>query len=118
MSPNNIKSEFDSVGTGLAYGGPPNAAAIAETAMSEQDRAIMSSVSPPPGDPVKYNRDGQPAKRRGPKPDSKPAMTRRQEMNRHAQRYVGIYPALRSWGDESTDPYPGVGHIGSGKRHI
>lgn len=32
--------------------------------------------------------DGQPAKRRGPKPDSKPALTRRQELNRQAQRYV------------------------------
>lgn len=32
-------------------------------------------------------RDGQPAKRRGPKPDSKPALTRRQELNRQAQRY-------------------------------
>lgn len=31
--------------------------------------------------------DGQPAKRRGPKPDSKPALTRRQELNRQAQRY-------------------------------
>lgn len=30
--------------------------------------------------------DGQPAKRRGPKPDSKPAQTRRQELNRQAQR--------------------------------
>jgi hypothetical protein len=33
-------------------------------------------------------RDGQPAKRRGPKPDSKPALTRRQELNRQAQRYA------------------------------
>lgn len=32
--------------------------------------------------------DGQPAKRRGPKPDSKPAQTRRQELNRQAQRLV------------------------------
>jgi hypothetical protein len=32
--------------------------------------------------------DGQPAKRRGPKPDAKPAMTRRQELNRQAQRYL------------------------------
>lgn len=32
--------------------------------------------------------DGQPPKRRGPKPDSKPALTRRQELNRQAQRYV------------------------------
>lgn len=31
--------------------------------------------------------DGQPPKRRGPKPDSKPALTRRQELNRQAQRY-------------------------------
>ena len=31
--------------------------------------------------------DGQPLKRRGPKPDSKPALTRRQELNRQAQRY-------------------------------
>ncbi|EAW14247.1 protein flbB [Aspergillus clavatus NRRL 1] len=34
----------------------------------------------------KVTRDGQPAKRRGPKPDAKPAMTRRQELNRQAQR--------------------------------
>ncbi|KAF3001248.1 hypothetical protein E8E13_003258 [Curvularia kusanoi] len=34
----------------------------------------------------KTTRDGQPPKRRGPKPDSKPAMTRRQELNRQAQR--------------------------------
>ncbi|KAF2460098.1 hypothetical protein BDY21DRAFT_384491 [Lineolata rhizophorae] len=34
----------------------------------------------------KVTRDGQPPKRRGPKPDSKPALTRRQELNRQAQR--------------------------------
>ncbi|EGP91539.1 uncharacterized protein MYCGRDRAFT_66896 [Zymoseptoria tritici IPO323] len=34
----------------------------------------------------KQTKDGQPAKRRGPKPDSKPALTRRQELNRQAQR--------------------------------
>lgn len=34
----------------------------------------------------KATKDGQPAKRRGPKPDSKPALTRRQELNRQAQR--------------------------------
>ncbi|RAH81903.1 hypothetical protein BO86DRAFT_389197 [Aspergillus japonicus CBS 114.51] len=38
------------------------------------------------GTQKKVTRDGQPAKRRGPKPDSKPAMTRRQELNRQAQR--------------------------------
>ncbi|POR36500.1 AP-1-like transcription factor [Tolypocladium paradoxum] len=31
-------------------------------------------------------REGNPPKRRGPKPDSKPALTRRQELNRQAQR--------------------------------
>ena len=31
--------------------------------------------------------DGLPAKKRGPKRDSKPAQSRRQELNRHAQRY-------------------------------
>ncbi|KAJ6014248.1 hypothetical protein N7540_008839 [Penicillium herquei] len=36
--------------------------------------------------PKKVTRDGQPPKRRGPKPDSKPALTRRQELNRQAQR--------------------------------
>jgi len=34
----------------------------------------------------KTTRDGQTPKRRGPKPDSKPALTRRQELNRQAQR--------------------------------
>ncbi|KIW07713.1 hypothetical protein, variant [Verruconis gallopava] len=34
----------------------------------------------------KKTRDGQVPKRRGPKPDSKPALTRRQELNRQAQR--------------------------------
>ncbi|OJJ46164.1 hypothetical protein ASPZODRAFT_133166 [Penicilliopsis zonata CBS 506.65] len=38
------------------------------------------------GGQKKTTRDGQPAKRRGPKPDMKPAMTRRQELNRQAQR--------------------------------
>ncbi|KAF3063876.1 BZIP-type transcription factor [Daldinia childiae] len=36
----------------------------------------------------KTTRDGNPPKRRGPKPDSKPALTRRQELNRQAQRYI------------------------------
>ncbi|KAK3311124.1 uncharacterized protein B0T15DRAFT_489751 [Chaetomium strumarium] len=34
----------------------------------------------------RVTRDGQPPKRRGPKPDSRPALTRRQELNRQAQR--------------------------------
>ncbi|KAJ5875359.1 uncharacterized protein N7473_012706 [Penicillium subrubescens] len=36
--------------------------------------------------PKKVTRDGAAPKRRGPKPDSKPALTRRQELNRQAQR--------------------------------
>ena len=39
--------------------------------------------------------DGQPPKRRGPKPDSKPALTRRQELNRQAQRSVGYVIGAR-----------------------
>ncbi|MCJ1463912.1 hypothetical protein MMC07_002521 [Pseudocyphellaria aurata] len=34
----------------------------------------------------KMTRDGQPQKKRGPKPDAKPAATRRQQLNRQAQR--------------------------------
>ncbi|PNS17103.1 AP-1-like transcription factor [Sphaceloma murrayae] len=35
---------------------------------------------------TKQTKDGREQKRRGPKPDSKPALTRRQELNRQAQR--------------------------------
>ncbi|KAH7035112.1 uncharacterized protein B0I36DRAFT_88323 [Microdochium trichocladiopsis] len=34
----------------------------------------------------KVTKDGKPPKKRGPKPDTKPALTRRQELNRQAQR--------------------------------
>ncbi|KAJ5566580.1 hypothetical protein N7535_008218 [Penicillium sp. DV-2018c] len=44
------------------------------------------SGSGPAGGLKKVTRDGQQPKRRGPKPDSKPALTRRQELNRQAQR--------------------------------
>nr|OQO21670.1 hypothetical protein B0A51_10544 [Rachicladosporium sp. CCFEE 5018] len=43
---------------------------------------ILSNLNPD----KKQTKDGQPPKRRGPKPDSKPALTRRQELNRQAQR--------------------------------
>lgn len=53
----------------------------------------MMIISPPahprhtPTDSSSFlQSDGQPPKRRGPKPDSKPALTRRQELNRQAQR--------------------------------
>ncbi|KAL9106072.1 MAG: hypothetical protein Q9227_008858 [Pyrenula ochraceoflavens] len=48
--------------------------------------AGMNFIKPFAGMQKKVTRDGQPAKRRGPKPDSKPAQTRRQELNRQAQR--------------------------------
>ncbi|KAI1468918.1 uncharacterized protein F4812DRAFT_458442 [Daldinia caldariorum] len=70
------------------------------------EHVSMSSSASPPDDPQhdkgplaslnlnflkslndkKTTRDGNPPKRRGPKPDSKPALTRRQELNRQAQR--------------------------------
>jgi len=40
----------------------------------------------PPADQYVSVVEGQEPKRRGPKPDSKPALTRRQELNRQAQR--------------------------------
>lgn len=40
--------------------------------------------------------DGQPPKRRGPKPDAKPALTRRQELNRQAQRYGRVRETVHS----------------------
>ncbi|KAK6405812.1 hypothetical protein LTR95_018728, partial [Oleoguttula sp. CCFEE 5521] len=43
---------------------------------------MLSNLNPD----KKQTKDGQPPKRRGPKPDSKPALTRRQELNRQAQR--------------------------------
>lgn len=57
-------------------------------ASSEDDNAAVSL------DPELYKsladkrttRDGNPPKKRGPKPNSKPALTRRQELNRQAQR--------------------------------
>ncbi|ESA44189.1 hypothetical protein GE21DRAFT_1634 [Neurospora crassa] len=48
--------------------------------LSTLNLTILKSLSD------KKTRDGQTPKRRGPKPDSKPALTRRQELNRQAQR--------------------------------
>ncbi|KAK0751664.1 hypothetical protein B0T18DRAFT_387756 [Schizothecium vesticola] len=67
-------------GPSSSYGGAPS---------GSQDKGGLSSVNL--GflknlTEKRTTRDGQPAKRRGPKPDSKPALTRRQELNRQAQR--------------------------------
>lgn len=48
--------------------------------------------------------DGQPSKRRGPKPDSKPALTRRQELNRQAQRHEPSQPRLHPASTTLTVP--------------
>lgn len=84
VSPPDIKSEFGGVGTAIAYGGPPPSTA---TAVLGDKTTLLSGLGfTKSSAEKKLTRDGQPAKRRGPKPDSKPAMTRRQELNRQAQR--------------------------------
>ncbi|KAJ0114247.1 hypothetical protein J7T55_010634 [Diaporthe amygdali] len=84
LSPPNIKNEFGGVGTGIAYGGPAHSN---PQPPSEKNGTLgfgfLKSLT---SSEKKLTRDGQPAKRRGPKPDSKPALTRRQELNRQAQR--------------------------------
>lgn len=85
MSPTDIQPEPSTAGVGIAYGGPHPA--VMQT--SGHNSSLLSDlVFPKPSVEPKLTRDGQPAKRRGPKPDSKPAMTRRQELNRQAQRWV------------------------------
>jgi hypothetical protein len=53
-------------------------------------------------------RDGNPPKRRGPKPDSKPALTRRQELNRQAQRSVSLSLSLSMKGQDIVVANPTV----------
>ncbi|OLN95878.1 AP-1-like transcription factor 2 [Colletotrichum chlorophyti] len=56
---------------------------------SDQDKSPLSSLNLgflKSLTEKRTTRDGNPPKRRGPKPDSKPALTRRQELNRQAQR--------------------------------
>ncbi|WPG98756.1 Hypothetical protein R9X50_00155000 [Acrodontium crateriforme] len=59
-----------------------NAGPSSEPRSPSDNLALLSKLGPE----KKQTKDGQPAKRRGPKPDSKPALTRRQELNRQAQR--------------------------------
>lgn len=81
----NIKAEFGAVGTGIAYGAPMVTTPISAGATSDQNNPMNFNLLKSFAD-KRVTRDGQPAKRRGPKPDSKPALTRRQELNRQAQR--------------------------------
>ncbi|CZR35248.1 uncharacterized protein FPRO_00629 [Fusarium proliferatum ET1] len=58
-------------------------------ASSEDDNAAASTLDPDFYKSLtdkRTTRDGNPPKKRGPKPNSKPALTRRQELNRQAQR--------------------------------
>lgn len=57
-------------------------------AEKKQTKGTSNPLSGPIDRLLKDGVDGQPPKRRGPKPDSKPALTRRQELNRQAQRSV------------------------------
>ncbi|KAF2084017.1 hypothetical protein K490DRAFT_76129 [Saccharata proteae CBS 121410] len=70
---------------------PPATESWSSLAAAEESNDSRSPLSNFPffktyGAEKKTTRDGQPPKRRGPKPDSKPALTRRQELNRQAQR--------------------------------
>lgn len=85
MSPLDIKSGFGGVGTAIAYGGPQSS--TLSEGLNEKNSLLSGLGFTKSSAEKKLTRDGQPAKRRGPKPDSKPAMTRRQELNRQAQRY-------------------------------
>jgi len=64
---NSFSSAGSSIGPGVALPALPYSLPLT------RDRQVLT-------------KDGQPAKRRGPKPDSKPALTKRQQMNRQAQR--------------------------------
>lgn len=83
MSPPNIKNEYGGVGTGIAYGAQPSHDQV-PSSHDENNPLGLGLVNNLTE--KRLTRDGQPTRRRGPKPDSKPALTRRQELNRQAQR--------------------------------
>ncbi|KAJ4402993.1 hypothetical protein N0V82_010719 [Gnomoniopsis sp. IMI 355080] len=84
VSPLDIKAGFGGVGTAIAYGGKQSS--TLSEGLNEKNSLLSGLGFTKSSAEKKLTRDGQPAKRRGPKPDSKPAMTRRQELNRQAQR--------------------------------
>lgn len=109
-------ANFEGAGSYLLLAKPERSNAdflsIARGFLFKEIPSMSSSTSPPPGGgqdkgglgsmnlgflktltEKKTTRDGQTPKRRGPKPDSKPALTRRQELNRQAQRYMGLTPS-------------------------
>ncbi|KAK7731011.1 hypothetical protein SLS53_008882 [Cytospora paraplurivora] len=84
-SPLNIKNEFGGVGTSIAYGAPASSSNQGPSSHDSNHDPLSLNFLKDFAD-KKFTRDGQPTKRRGPKPDSRPALTRRQELNRQAQR--------------------------------
>lgn len=76
------------VGSATAYGHPPTPTmpAIEDGSANPMEDVMAENV----GADTKLTREGQPAKKPGPKPDSKPPKTRKSELNRLAQRYVNI----------------------------
>ncbi|ROW00414.1 hypothetical protein VMCG_07298 [Cytospora schulzeri] len=83
-SPPNIKDEYGGVGTGIAYGAQASSSDQLPQSHDQNNPLGLGFVNN--FAEKRFTRDGQPTKRRGPKPDSKPALTRRQELNRQAQR--------------------------------
>jgi hypothetical protein len=66
----------------------PCSANLSPSDGDKRTASLSPSDDPASGNLVerRLTRDGNQPKRRGPKPDSKPALTRRQELNRQAQR--------------------------------
>lgn len=82
-----LGSLYEHVSTMSSSGSPPNPnnAQPDKGPLSSLNLNFLKSLND-----KRTTRDGQQPKRRGPKPDSKPALTRRQELNRQAQRYNWI----------------------------
>ncbi|KAI4865544.1 hypothetical protein F4820DRAFT_447900 [Hypoxylon rubiginosum] len=78
-----LGSLYEHVSTMSSSGSPPNPnnAQPDKGPLSSLNLNFLKSLND-----KRTTRDGQQPKRRGPKPDSKPALTRRQELNRQAQR--------------------------------
>ena len=84
-SPHNLVGSFSASAPIIAHS-PAKTSSLGSDFLRFFGAGSYNQQPPPPDDPNRITRDGHPAKRRGPKPNSKPAMTRRQELNRQAQR--------------------------------
>ncbi|SPN97141.1 uncharacterized protein DNG_00657 [Cephalotrichum gorgonifer] len=79
-SPGTLASGYEYTAQTAPQGGPINRPED-QGPLSSLNIGFLKTLSD-----KKKTRDGATPKRRGPKPDSKPALTRRQELNRQAQR--------------------------------